>query len=83
MDIDILMAERRRLADEFRSKLTRLGQLRGQLVDARTDEGRHYLYAAVDEETAVFREPGDKLLKIDASIVELETREAVGAKLKG
>lgn len=71
-----MMAERRRIADEFRSKLTQLGKLRGQLVDACTDEGRSYLYAAVDEEAATFRDLGDKLLQLDASILALQTREA-------
>src|SRR5262245_61741535 len=58
MDIHILMAERRRIAEEFRSKLTQLSKLRNELVDARTDEGRCYLYAAVDEQSAAFRELG-------------------------
>jgi hypothetical protein len=61
MDIHILMAERRRIADEFRSKLTQLSKLRNELVDARTDEGRSCLYAAVDEHSAVFRELGEKI----------------------
>jgi hypothetical protein len=78
MDIHILMAGRRRVADEFRSKLTQLGKLRGQLVEACTDELRSYLYAAVDEEAAMFRELGDKLLHLEASIMALQKREAAG-----
>lgn len=83
VDIHILMAERRRLADEFRSKLMRLSQLRGQLVSACTDESRQHLYAAVDDEAAIFHDLGDKLLELDASILALQTREAAGARLGG
>jgi hypothetical protein len=81
MDIHILMAERRRIADEFRSKLTQLSKLRYELVDARTDEGRSYLYAAVDEQSAAFRELGEKLLQLDNSVRTLQAREVAAAGL--
>jgi hypothetical protein len=81
MDIHILMAERRRIADEFRSKLTQLSKLRNELVDARTDEGRSYLYAAVDEHSTVFRELGEKLLQLDNSVRTLQAREVATAGL--
>jgi hypothetical protein len=81
MDIHILMAERRRIADEFRSKLTQLSKLRNELVDARTDEGRSYLYAAVDEHSTVFRELGEKLLQLDNSVRALQAHEVAAAGL--
>ena len=80
MDIHILMAERRRIADEFRSKLTQLSKLRNELIDARTDEGRCHLYAAVDEQSAMFRELGEKLLELDDSVRALQAREAAVAR---
>jgi hypothetical protein len=82
MDIHILMAERRRIADEFRSKLTQLSKLRNELVAVRTDEGRCYLYAAVDEQSAVFRELGEKLLQLDNSVRALQAGEVAAARLE-
>ena len=79
MDIHILLAERRRIAEEFRAKLTQLSKLRNELVDERTDEGRCYLYAAVDEQSAVFRELGEKLLQLDTSVRALQVRDAAAA----
>lgn len=73
MDFHILMAERRRVADEFRARLTCLGILRKRLADASTDETRQHFYAAVDAEMATCRGLGDKLLQIDASIVAMQT----------
>ena len=80
MDIHILMAERRRIAEEFRAKLTQLSKLRNELVDVRTDEGRCCLYAAVDEQSALFRELGERLLKLDTSVRALQARDAAAAK---
>ena len=40
MDIHLLMAERRRVANAFRAKLTHVATLRTQLADAVTDEAR-------------------------------------------
>ena len=75
MDTHILMAERRRITEEFRARLTCLGILRTRLSDALTDEARQYLYVAVDEEMALCRGLGDKLLQLDASIQAMQTRE--------
>jgi len=75
MDVHLLMAERRRVAETFRAKLTFLAMLRGQLAEALTDEARQHLYAAVDEGAATCRELGDRLLKLDGSILALQTRE--------
>jgi hypothetical protein len=82
MDIHILLAERRRIADEFRSKLTQLSKLRNELVAARTDEGRCHLYAAVDEQSAMFRELGERLLQLDNSVRALQAREVAAVRLE-
>ncbi len=82
MDIHILLAERRRIADEFRSKLTQLSKLRNDLAEARTDEGRCYLYAAVDEQSVVFRELGERLLQLDNSVRALQAREVAAVRLE-
>jgi len=79
MDIHILTAERRRVAHEFRARLTRLGTLRTQLSKALTDEARQYLYGAVDEEMAACRGLGDELLQLDVSIQTMQMNE-VAAK---
>jgi hypothetical protein len=71
----LLMAERRRVSEAFRARLTCLAMLRGQLAEALTDEARQRLYAAVDEESAICRELGEKLLALDASILDLRARE--------
>ena len=75
MDVHLLMAERGRVAEAFRAKLTQVAMLRGQLADALTDEARQHLYMAVDEEAALCRELGDRLLQLDVSILALQTRE--------
>jgi len=80
MDTHILSAERRRVAQEFRARLTRLGTLRTRLSNALTDEARQYLYAAVDEETAACRGLGDKLLQLDISIQAMQNSELIARK---
>ena len=75
MDVHLLRAERQRIAEQFRSTLTCLGLLRGQSIGALTDEARQHLRSAMEEESAVARELGEKLLKLDASILELQTKE--------
>ena len=75
MDVHLLMAERGRVANAFRAKLTQVAMLRGQLTEALTDEARQHLYVAVDEEAARRRELGNKLINLDASILALQTRE--------
>ena len=52
-----------------------LAMLRGQLIAALTDEARQHLLSAMDGESAVARELGENLLTLDASILEIQTRE--------
>jgi hypothetical protein len=73
MDIHILLGERRRVADQFRSTLTCLGILRAQVIGSVTNEARHHLLAAIEDEAAVCRGLGDKLLQLDAKILEMQT----------
>ena len=75
MDVHLLRAERQRIAEQFRSTLTCLGILRAQLIGALTDEARQHLRVAIESEAAVSRELGEKLLALDASILELQARE--------
>ena len=72
MDVHLLLAEgqRQRLAEQFRSTFTCLSILRAQLIGASTDEARQHL------KSAVARELGEKLLALDASILELQTQES-------
>jgi len=72
MDVHLLLAEgqRQRLAERFRSTFTCLSIPRAQLIGASTDEARQHL------KSAVARELGEKLLALDASILELQTQES-------
>jgi hypothetical protein len=75
MDVHLVRAERRRIAEQFRSTLTCLGILRGQLIGALTDEARQHLRSVMDGESAVACELGEELLKLDASILDLQTKD--------
>ncbi len=79
MDIHLLMAERSRVADEFRAKLSFVAALRGQLANARTDEARQSLYAAVDRETGECRNMGQHLFQLDAKITAMQWQERADA----
>ncbi len=74
MDVHLLMAERRRVSEEFRAKLASLAMQRSRLADAMTDEGRQHLYAAVDEQAELCRKLGEKLLELDGLILEMQSR---------
>jgi hypothetical protein len=75
MDVHLLMAERRRVADEFRSTLTYLAILRAQLIRS-TDEARQHLLAVIEDEAAESHKLSEKHLELDAAILEMQTREA-------
>ncbi len=74
MDVHLLMAERRHVSEEFRSRLASLAMQRSRLADAMTDEGRQHLYAAVDEQADLCRKLGEKLLELDGLILEMQSR---------
>ena len=76
MDVHLRMAERRRVADEFRSTLTYLAILRAQLIRSLTDEARQHLLAVIEDEAAESHKLSEKLLELDAAILEMQTREA-------
>jgi hypothetical protein len=77
VDIHTLLAERRHIAEQLRSTLTCLGILRAQFIGCLTDEARHHLLCAINEEAGVCRDLGDKLLKLEATILETQTRDAI------
>jgi hypothetical protein len=72
VDVHILKAERRRISEQLRSTLTCLGILRAQIIGCLTQEARHHLLAALDEESGVCRELGDRLLRVEAMIMNLQ-----------
>jgi hypothetical protein len=72
VDVHILAAERRRISEQLRSTLTCLGILRAQIIGCLTDEARHHLLAALDEESRVCCELGDWLLRLEAMIMNLQ-----------
>jgi hypothetical protein len=76
MDIHLLVAERKRVADEFRSTLTCLAILRAQLTRSLTDEARQHLLAVIGEKVAQSRKLSEKLLEADAAILKMQTFEA-------
>jgi hypothetical protein len=76
MDVRLLLADRQRLAEQFRSTFTCLSILRAQLIRASTDEARQHLKSAINEQSGAARELGEKLLALDASILELQTQES-------
>ena len=55
VDIHTLLAERRHLAEQLRSTLTCLGILRAQCIRCLTDEARHHLLCAINQEAGVCR----------------------------
>jgi hypothetical protein len=75
MDVHLLRAEHRRIAYQYRSTLTCLGIMRAQRIGASTEEARGHLQAAIDEQLAVARNLGERLLAVDASIIELQSWE--------
>ena len=75
MDVYLLRAERQRIAELFRSTITCLSILRAQLIGTSTEEARGHLQAAIDEQSAMARDLGERLLAVDASIIEMQSWE--------
>ena len=75
MDIHLEMTERRRVSEEFRARIASLAVLRTQLADAKTDEARQHLYAAVDKEAELCRQLSGKLLALERSVHEMRLRK--------
>ena len=75
MDMPFLIAERRRVADEFRLARACLAILRTQLTDVQTCEARQHLLAVIGETSAKSRKLGAKLLEVDAAVLELRLHE--------
>ena len=82
VDIHILLAERRHIGEQLRSTLTRLSILRAQFSGRLTEEARQHVRCAINEEAEVFRDLGNKLLKFDATILEMQTERLETARPK-
>ena len=75
MAVHTLIAERKRVAEELHSTLTCLGVLRASFIGSVTEEARQHLLSTIGEQMRLARQLGEKLLKLDASIQELQQRE--------
>ena len=93
MGIQILLAQRRRVADQLSSRRIRLSDLRARLiVDHLAEEVRSQLRTAIDQESEVCRQLAGKLLQLEATILAAQrrprtprktTKTRVGASRKG
>ena len=75
MDVHLMIAERRRVANEFRLARTCLAILRAQLSYSLTRETRQHLLAVIGETSAKSRRLGAKLLEVDAAVLEMRLHE--------
>ena len=74
MDFESLVAERGRVAREFRSTLTYLAMLRANLTRNLNGEGRQHLLSVIDEEAAESRRLSEELLQLDVAILKLQAK---------
>ena len=70
MDVHLMIAERRRVANEFRLARTCLAILRAHLSYSLTRETRQHLFPVIGEMSAKSRRLGAKLLEVDAPRVD-------------
>ena len=75
MDLLGLRDERQRLSDEFRSTMTCLSMLRAQHLGCADADARRQLQSTIEEQSAMARELGAKLLDIDVSMLK-QARDA-------
>ncbi len=80
MDFESLVAERGRVAREFRSTLTYLAMLRANLTRNLNEEGRQHLLSVIDEEAAECRRLSEELLQLDAAILKLQATLDVSSR---
>ena len=76
MDLLGLRDERQRLSDEFRSTMTCLSMLRAQYLGCADANARRQLQSTIEEQSAMARELGAKLLEIDVSMLKMQARDA-------
>ena len=76
MDILALRDERQRLSDEFRSTMTCLSMLRAQHIACAHADARQQIQATIEDQSAIARELGAKLLEIDISMLKMQARDA-------
>ena len=81
-DINILMTERQRAAEDFRAQIASIGMLRGLLTEAPPGEAREQLKTAIEDEARKFHELANRLLHLEASVLAMQRRGANLAPLK-
>jgi hypothetical protein len=84
MGIQILLAQRRRVADQLSSRRIRLSDLEARLFDCPVEETR----AAIEQESEVCRQLAGKFLQLQATILARQIwprtpRKQVGAPRSG
>ncbi len=73
MDLLSLLAERGRVADEFRATVTYVAMLRSHLVRKDlSDETRSDLLPVIEEEAGESRRLSERLLQLDAAILKMQ-----------
>jgi hypothetical protein len=73
VNLQSLVVERRRVADEFRATITYLAMLRAHLArHDLTDEARRHLLPVIEEEAAESRKLSDELLQLDVAILKMK-----------
>ena len=75
MDVHLMIAERRRVANEFRLARTCLAILRAHLSYSLTRETRQHLFPVIGEMSAKSHRLGAKLLEVDAAVLEMRLHE--------
>jgi L-ribulose-5-phosphate 3-epimerase UlaE len=76
MDLLGLRDERQRLSDEFRSTMTCLSMLRAQHLGCADADARRQLCSTIEQQSAMARELGARLLEIDVSMLKMQARDA-------
>jgi len=73
MDLQSLVVERRRAADEFRATVTYLAMLRSHLTrNDLSEETRSDLLPVIEKEAAESRRLSEKLLQLDVAILKMQ-----------
>jgi hypothetical protein len=73
MDLQSLVAERGRVADEFRATVTYLAMLRAHLTRYDlSEETRNDLLPVIEEEAAESRRLSERLLQLDVAISKMQ-----------
>ena len=78
MDLQTLIAERRRVADASRATTTYLVMLRAHLTRGDlTEEARRHLLPVIEYEETELRRLSEKLMELDAAILKMQAASYV------